>query len=66
MRADQAGKLVQFVSSGEFLKRANEAIGQACDDLRAHGIEPIGIDRKTGRIVGGAASNPQQAAEPRD
>jgi len=66
MRADQAAKLAQFVSSGEFLKRANEAIGQACDDMRAHGIEPVRIDRKTGRIIGGVSSGPQQPAEPRD
>jgi hypothetical protein len=66
MRADQAGKLAQFVSSGEFLKRVNEAIGQACDDLRAHGIEPVRVDRKTSRIVGGEANKPQQPAKQRD
>ncbi|APR34321.1 hypothetical protein [Paraburkholderia sp. SOS3] len=49
-----ADKLGRYMRSPEFLKRANEAVAEAVRDLEAHGIRPVYLDRKTGRIVGGS------------
>lgn len=47
-----ADKLGRYMRSPEFLKRANEAVAEAVRDLKSHGIRPVHLDRKTGRIVG--------------
>jgi hypothetical protein len=49
-----ADKLGRYMRSPEFLKRANEAVAEAVRDLESHGIQPVYLDRKTGRIVGGS------------
>ena len=38
-------KLAQFVTSGEFLKRANAAITEAVRELEAKGIKPAYVVR---------------------
>lgn len=47
-----ADKLGRYMRSPEFLKRANEAVTEAVRDLTSHGIRPVYLDRKAGRIVG--------------
>ncbi|MDR6384013.1 hypothetical protein [Paraburkholderia caribensis] len=49
-----ADKLGRYMRSPEFLKRANHAVAEAVRDLEAHGIQPVYLDRKTGRIAGGS------------
>ncbi|WP_060074579.1 hypothetical protein [Burkholderia cepacia] len=49
-----ADKLGRYMRSPEFLKRANEAVAEAVRDLESRGIQPVYLDRKTGRIVGGS------------
>ncbi len=48
-----ADKLGRYMTSPEFLKRANVAVVEAARQLEAKGIKPVYLDRKTGRIVGG-------------
>jgi hypothetical protein len=38
--------------SPEFLERAKAAVARAVRDLESRGIQPVHLDRKTGRIVG--------------
>ena len=45
MTPDQNKRLTQYLTGPEFLRDANEAIAEACADLRAHGIEPAGTKR---------------------
>jgi hypothetical protein len=47
-----ADRLGHYMRSPEFLKRANEAVAEAVRDLESHGIQPVYLDRKAGRIVG--------------
>lgn len=47
-----ADKLVRYINSDLFLKRANEAVAKAVCGLEARGIQPCYLDRKTGLIVG--------------
>ncbi|MDR8077783.1 hypothetical protein BLA50215_01763 [Burkholderia lata] len=49
-----ADKLGRFMRSPAFLKRANETIAEAVRDLESHGIPPVYLDRRTGRIIGGS------------
>jgi len=49
-------KLGRYMTSPEFLERANAAIAAATDDLLAHGIRPVYVDRSTGEIVGGGVN----------
>ena len=49
-----ADKLGRYMRSPEFLKRANEAVVEAVRALESHGIQPVYLDRKTGRIVRGS------------
>lgn len=48
-----ADKLGRYMQSPEFLKRAKKAVAKAVRNLESHGIRPVYLDRKTGRIVGG-------------
>ncbi|MBN3848298.1 hypothetical protein G3N58_15880 [Paraburkholderia sp. Ac-20342] len=48
-----ADKLGRYMRSPEFLRRANEAVVEAVRDLKSHGIRPVHLDRRTGRIVRG-------------
>jgi hypothetical protein len=43
-----ADKLGRFVTSGEFLKRANSAITQAVRELKENGIKPAYVIRPSG------------------
>ena len=47
-------KLGRYMRSTEFLKRANEAVAEAVLNLESHGIQPVYLDRKSGRVVGGS------------
>ncbi|MFL9903323.1 hypothetical protein PQR71_35205 [Paraburkholderia fungorum] len=51
-----ADKLGRFMTSKEFLRRANAAVVEAVRHLEARGIKPVYLDRKTGRITGDAES----------
>ncbi|VVD87080.1 hypothetical protein [Pandoraea anhela] len=46
-------KLGRFMMSPEFLERAKAAVARAVRDLEFRGIQPVYLDRKAGRIVGG-------------
>ncbi|WP_321922966.1 hypothetical protein [Paraburkholderia guartelaensis] len=48
-----ADKLGRYMRGPEFLMRANKAVAEAVRELESHGIQPVYLDPKTGRIVGG-------------
>lgn len=48
-----ADKLGRYMTSPEFLARANAAVAKAVRNLEARGIQPHYMDRETGRLVGG-------------
>nr|WP_311527967.1 hypothetical protein [uncultured Ralstonia sp.] len=41
-----ADKLGQYITSPEFLRRANEAVAKAVRELEAKGIKPVYVTRK--------------------
>jgi len=47
-----ADKLGRYMTSAEFLRRANAAVTQAVRALEARGTRPVYLDRNTGQIVG--------------
>jgi hypothetical protein len=47
-----ADKLGRFMTSSEFLRRANAAVAEAVCLLEARGIKPAYVDRETGQITG--------------
>ena len=49
-----ADKLGRYMRCPEFMKRANEAVAEAVRNLESHGIQPVYLNRRTGRIVGGS------------
>lgn len=51
-----ADKLGRFMTSPEFLARANAAIAKSVRELEMKGIQPAYVDRNSGRIVGADAS----------
>ncbi|WP_175898669.1 hypothetical protein [Burkholderia vietnamiensis] len=65
MPADRLGR---YMSSAEFLRRANEAVAEAVHELESHGIQPVYRDRKTGQIIGGGDEtlHENDACEDRD
>ncbi|NKJ47356.1 hypothetical protein CIC12_11485 [Burkholderia sp. SG-MS1] len=47
-----ADKLGRYMTSPEFFERANAAVEKAVRELEAKGIQPVYMDRKTGRLAG--------------
>ncbi|MBY4765584.1 MULTISPECIES: hypothetical protein [Burkholderia] len=58
-----ADKLGRFMTSPEFLARANAAIARSVRELEMKGIQPVYVDRSTGRIVGADASRKNGSCE---
>ncbi|MEZ0606191.1 hypothetical protein ACAX43_29300 [Paraburkholderia sp. IW21] len=48
-----ADKLGRYMTSPEFLQRANASVAEAVRELETKGIKPVYLDRRTGQIVGG-------------
>lgn len=59
-------KLGKCMKSPEFLERANTAITAATDELLAHGVRPVYLDRSTGQTVGGGVDIDIEDREIRD
>ncbi|WP_175862258.1 hypothetical protein [Burkholderia cepacia] len=60
-----ADKLGRFMTSPEFLARANAAIARSVRELEMKGIQPVYGDRNAGRIVGADASRKNGSCEGR-
>ncbi|WP_175817981.1 hypothetical protein [Burkholderia diffusa] len=58
-----ADKLGRFMTSPEFLARANAAIARSVRELEMKGIQPVYGDRSAGRIVGADASRKNGSCE---
>ncbi|WP_186024159.1 hypothetical protein [Burkholderia gladioli] len=60
-----ADKLGRFMTSPEFLARANAAIAKSVRELEMKGIQAVYVDRNAGRIVGADASRNNDSCEGR-
>lgn len=58
-----ADKLGRFMTSPEFLARANAAIARSVRELEMKGIQPVYVDRSAGRVVGADASRKNGSCE---
>lgn len=47
-----ADKLGRYMTSPEFFERANAAVEKAVRELEAKGIQPVYMERETGRLAG--------------
>ncbi|WP_175794782.1 hypothetical protein [Burkholderia ambifaria] len=60
-----ADKLGRFMTSPEFLARANAAIARSVRELEMKGIQPVYVDRNAGRIAGADTSRKNGSCEGR-